>query len=636
MRPEQGRRNAPNANRRSNSGNTRRGNQTSQNSRRRTDSHSVSSQRSRRRPNEVAKRRRKRKFNEALGKFIPVFVAVVLIVVLVGAFYGNKLIERYRYSGKYADLNEYFGVYYDYQVALIINNAKSEEKGVYYKGNYYISQDDVKKIFTNHFYVNTDEQIALYTTQDEIIRAELNQSDNFCYYKGDEKRELECAPVITNDGKVYFSFDYLELFVDFTAQKFDNPKRMVIYTEDTTLEKATINKETKVRYRGGVKSDILKDMEENDTIFILEEMEDWAKVQTTDGFIGYVEIKRYDKSGTEGISIDRCEIPLEYTPITSEGKINMAFHQLFDVNASDFSDVPTDAGINVVAPTVFRTTDEEGTIKATVNAKYVQNAHNAGVQVWGVWTDVDSEANISGVFSSFNKRQEFINQMITMTKENGLDGINLDFEKISSDSGAEWAEFLRELSVATHKEGIVLSVDNYAPTASTVHYNRAVQGQVCDYVIVMGYDEHWASGGVAGSVASINFVEDGIVNTIDAGVPANKIINAVPFYTRVWKTKDSNVTADTMGMAKTADWCTECGVELNWDDTTCQYYGEKEMNNIIYQVWMEDAKSLEAKLSVMEAHNCAGVAEWKLGFDTPEAWGVIKNYLGIASEEAGE
>ena len=217
--------------------------------------------------------------------------------------------------------------------------------------------------------------------------------------------------------------------------------------------------------------------------------------------------------------------------------------------------------------------------------------------------------------------------MISMTKEAGLDGINLDLEKIPSDSGADWAEFLRELSVATHKEGIVLSVDNYAPTASTIHYNRGVQGDTCDYIIVMGYDEHWASGGVAGSVASIGFVEDGIVNTIDSGVPAEKIINAVPFYTRVWKTKDATVTADTMGMASTAAWCEEYGVELNWNDETCQKYGEKEMNGTLYQVWLEDAQSIEAKLSVMDAHGCAGVAEGKLGFDTREAWDVIGEYL---------
>lgn len=616
MRPEQGRR-TPQGERRSAGSANNRNYKSSRNPRRRV-----------RRPNEVAKRRRRRKFNEALGKIIPVFVAVVLIAVVVTGFYGSKLLERYKYSNDEADLNEYFGIYHDYQVAMVINNTKVEEKAVYYKNAYYLSQDDTKKYFTNHFYVNIDEQMALYTTQDEIIRADLNQPSDFCYYKGDEKRELNCAPVITNDGKTYFSIDFLKLFVDFNIEKYDEPRHLVIYTEDKTLDKAVISKDTNVRYRGGVKSDILKAVSEGDTVYVLEEMEDWAKVQTTDGFIGYVEIKRYDKAGSAPITIEKCEIPLEYTPITFDGKINMAFHQLFDASGSDFSDVPKDAGINVVAPTVFRITDDEGSIKSIVNSNYVNNAHNAGVKVWGVWTDVDNDVNMSSMLHTFDSRSTLINNIVSLTTENNLDGINLDFEKIPSDSGSDWAEFLKELSVKTHQAGLVLSVDNYAPTASTVHYNRGVQGKVCDYVVVMGYDEHWASGGVAGSVASIGFVQDGIANTISSGVPAEKLINAVPFYTRVWKTKDGNVTADTMGMGSSADWCAKNGVELNWNDETCQKYGEKEMGGTLYQVWLEDYESLEAKLSVMEAQNVAGVAEWKLGLETSDAWSAILNYLG--------
>ncbi|MCR4648615.1 MAG: chitinase [Lachnospiraceae bacterium] len=623
MRPEQSRRNSSNEVRRRSSS----GERNSMDAGRVRKTRTRRRIKSRKRPNEVARRRRKRKFFESLGKVIPVFVAIALIIGLVSFFYGKELVEKYRYSGKYADLQEYFGVLHDYQVAMIVDNAKVEEKAVFYKNNYYLSEDDVKHFFTDHFYVNINEQNAFYTTQDVIVRADLNQSEDFCYYYGDEKRELGCAPVITNDGKTYFSLDYLKIFVSMKVDIYDNPKRMVIYTKDTSLQKAEINKDTQVRYRGGVKSDILKDVKVGDTVYVLEEMEDWAKVQTTDGFIGYAEIKKYDKKSSEGVSVEQCSIPLEFTPIKTDGRINMAFHQLFDANASDFTDVPADAGINVISPTFFRVGDNDGTIKSVVNNRYIENAHNAGVKVWALWTDVDDEVDLSVMLSSYEKRKQFIDSMITLTKENNIDGINLDFEKIPSSAGKDWAEFLRELSVETHKEGIVLSVDNYAPTASTLHYARDVQGQVCDYVVVMGYDEHWASGGVAGSVASIGFVQEGISKTIDCGVSPDKIVNAIPFYTRVWKTKDGSVTCDTMSMQSTAEWCTECGVELNWDDGTCQYYGEKEMNSILYQVWMEDPESIKAKLSVMEAQGCAGVAEWKLGFDTPEAWAVIQEYL---------
>lgn len=578
-----------------------------------------------------ARRKRKRRLLEALGKIIPVIVALVLIVAIVGIFYGNKLIERYKYSGKYADLNEYFSITYDYHVGMIVNNVKVDDKAVFYKKNkdtIYLSVDEVKKYFTDRFYFNVDEEMAYYTTGTDIIKAPMNQADNYCYYFGDEQRSLENAPVITNDGKTYVSLEYLKIFCDFKADVYDEPKRLVLYTEETSLEKAVINKETKVRYRGGVKSDILEDMNEGDTVYVLEEMEDWAKVQTTDGFIGYVEIKRYDKKGEELVSLDASQVPLNYSPIKFDAKINMAFHQVFDKNASDFtSDIANTKGVNIVAPTWFRITDSDGTFTGIPNTNYVQNAHNAGVKVWAVWTDVDSDVDLSKTFHTYERRQNIINTMISETTANGIDGINLDMEKIPSAAGDDWGEFLKELSVATHKAGIVLSVDNYAPTASTLHYNRGIQGDVCDYVVIMGYDEHWSTSDTAGSVASIGFVEDGITNTINCGVPEEKIINAIPFYTRVWKTKDDNVTSETLSMITSTKWVQDNGFDMQWDDVTCQYYGEKEMKSTLYQIWLEENESIAAKLSVMDAHNCAGVAEWKLGLETPEVWDAIEEYL---------
>lgn len=574
------------------------------------------------------KRRRKKKMARTLGKVIPFVAALLLIVLIVGGVYGAKIVEKYSYSGDYADKNDYFEVFYDYQVALVINNEKMSEKGVHYKNTNYLSEEDVKKFFTDNFYINTDEQEILYATQNQIVKAKLNQTDNFTYYEGEEAKSLKSAPAITNDGEAYISMEYLQLFADFSATYFEDPSRLIIYTEDKSLETAEINKDTKVRYRGGVKSDILEDMTAGDTVYVLEELEDWVKVQTKNGYIGYVEMKRLGNRGSETVNVEKAQIALDYSSISFDGKINMAFHQVFDANASDFtSDVTSAKSLNVIAPTWFRFADNDGNIKSVANSNYVANAHNAGVKVWAVWTDVDTDVDLLSIFHSSEKRRNLINTMIAKTTEYGIDGINLDLEKIPSEAGEDWGEFLKELSIETHKAGIVLSVDNYAPTASTTHYKRDIQGNTCDFVIVMGYDEHWATSTEAGSVASIGFVEDGIVNTNKCGVPMNKIINAVPFYTRVWKTKDGSVSSDTLGIRSAQNWCNEYGIELNWSDEACQYYGEKEMNGTLYQIWLEDDKSLEAKMSVMESQGVAGVAEWKLGLEPESVWDVIANYI---------
>ncbi|MFI3215168.1 MAG: glycosyl hydrolase family 18 protein, partial [Eubacteriales bacterium] len=143
----------------------------------------------------------------------------------------------------------------------------------------------------------------------------------------------------------------------------------------------------------------------------------------------------------------------------------------------------------------------------------------------------------------------------------------------------------------------------------------------------MGYDEHWGSGGVAGSVASIGFVEDGITQTLEE-VPANKVINGIPFYTRVWKTdSEGEVTSDALGMVDAATFITKYNVPTVWDEVTCQNYGEITMNGILYQVWMEDEQSIEVKLTIMDKHEIGGVAAWKLGFEDTSIWNLIAEYV---------
>ena len=193
-------------------------------------------------------------------------------------------------------------------------------------------------------------------------------------------------------------------------------------------------------------------------------------------------------------------------------------------------------------------------------------------------------------------------------------------------AGAAGNDTLRELSLACHARDLVLSVDNYVPKEFNKHYHRAEQGVICDYVIIMGYDEHGTFSTEAGSVASIGYVTDGIERTLQE-VPAEKVINGIPFYTRIWTTENGTLTSQAVGMRQAADFVSNHGIQLNWDDITCQNYGEKQEGSKFHQVWMEDDESIAAKLSAMQHHGLAGVAAWKLGFDTPSVWDTIGAYL---------
>ena len=572
------------------------------------------------------KRKRKKQRQAMLAKAIPVVIAIVLIIAIVGIFYGETLIESVYYTSERVDLYQYFELVESDDVAMMMQDAHVDEKAKLVDGNCYFDMATVEKYFTDRFYVNYEEGIVLYTTEKEIYKTYIGE-EFASYIVGGAENALSCPAAIMIGEELYLSADFVKIFANFSYEYFAEPNRMMIYTEWASRQSATIDKETKLRYQGGVKSPILKDLAEGETVYVLEVMETWTKVITEDGFIGYVENKRLVEGDMVAQTPVNDAIVLNYQSISREGKINMAFHQVFAQGANSTYDayMAETKGVNVIAPTWFRVLDNEGTIESIASSEYVIKAHNKGIEVWAVVTDVDYEVEIGAILASSEKRAAMVDTLISYALQYSLDGINIDFETVGAEYGDDFVQFLRELSIQTHANNIVLSVDNYAPTASTLYYGRAEQGLVADYVVVMGYDEHWSSSDVAGSVASINFVENGIQNTMEE-VPAEKIINAIPFYTRLWKTEGGDVSCETIGMDMAQNWIDTNGVEMYWDNETCQYYGEIQKDNVLYQIWMEEEESIQVKLNVMEANNIAGVAEWKLGFENASVWDVIEAY----------
>lgn len=576
---------------------------------------------------EVKRKKKKQKQMKAmLAKAIPVVVAIVLIIAIVGIFYGNTIIDSVYYTSERVDLNQHYGLVKSDDVAIILQDVGVDEKAKLVDGNCYFDMETVNCYFTNRFYVNTEEGIVLYTTEKDIYRTQIGQDYSFYVVSGEEKPLSHPAAVLI-DEEVYLSADYVKLFANFSYEYFEEPNRMTIYTEWNSRQSASIKKETRLRYKGGVKSPILKDLAEDDVVYVLDEMEKWSKVITEDGFIGYVENKRLEYGEMVAQTPVNDAVELNYQSISREHKINMAFHQVFSQSANSTYDsyMANVKGVNVIAPTWFRIKDNEGTVESIASSEYVIKAHNKDIEVWAVVTDVDYEVDLGAILSSGEKRANLIHTLISYAQQYSLDGLNIDFETVGAGYGDDFSQFLRELSIQTHANNIVLSVDNYAPTASSMHYNRTEQGLVADYVIVMGYDEHWGGSQTAGSVASIDFVESGIQKTMEE-VPAEKIINAIPFYTRLWKTEGGTVSSEAIGMDTAKAWLERNAVEVYWDNETCQYYGEIQMDNVLYQIWLEEEESIQVKLNVMNANGIAGVAEWKLGFERDSVWDCIENY----------
>ncbi len=577
-----------------------------------------------------------------MKKLIPVITAIVLIVVVVAISAGAKIIEKYSYSKERADLEEYFGIDREDEAAIVLQDERVEEKAKLIGGVYYFDMATVHKYFNDRFYEDENEQLLLYTLPEDTVRVEIGSSS---YTTEDGAADMGYPIAVYGAGPdgssevLYIAADYVKLFADFSYEAFTEPNRMQVYTERPEgRREGRIIKKTAVRYQGGVKSPILTDLEEGDTVIVLEEMENWSKVKTADAFIGYVENKRMDV----GIGMAETDIQPqpaakpefinpEYTSLTRDYKINLGWHVVAGTAGNDtlISAVENTKGLNVISPTWFALTDSEGNFSSFASSDYVKRAHDMGMEVWGLidnFTNKDA-VNTYELLSYTGKRAYLIENLVNTALEYGMDGINVDFESISQDAGPHFVQFIRELSVACRKNGLVLSVDNYVPTGDTNHYNREEQGVFADYVIIMGYDEHYSGSPEAGSVASIGFVESGIKRTVEQ-VPAEKVINALPFYTRIWKSEGANLTSEAVGMEMAEQFTSNHNMEMRWDEAACQNYGETTEGGVLYQVWLEDEQSIEAKLGIMQKYNIGGVAAWRLGFEKPSIWDVINDYLG--------
>lgn len=560
-------------------------------------------------------------------KIIPIVIAIVLIIIIGGVTVGSRILEKYSYSKERADLNAYYGITGSQEAAIVLQDEIVEEKARISDGICYLDMATIHKYLNDRFYVDGGEGLLLYTLPEDIVRNSIGSSVKETA-QGSE--ELGYTAAIWEGDTLYVALDYIKQYTNFSYQLFTDPYRIQLTTEWPSYEVASISKNTQVRVKGGVKSEILTDVQKGDQVFVLEQMETWSKVKTADSVIGYVENKRLTGIRSEQpIPVTDYQEP-EYTSLTRDHKINLGWHVVASAGGNDtFNSVTANAGnLNVISPTWFKLCDNEGGYTSFASADYVQKAHDRGLEVWALIENIEYKDSISmyEILSSTTTRQKLIDSLMNDLITYGIDGINVDFEQLSMDCGEHFVEFIRELSAACRKNGKVLSVDNYVPRDFNDYYDRKEQGIVADYVIVMGYDEHYAGSKEAGSVASIDYVEDGIAQTVKE-VPAEKVINAIPFYTRIWETTGDGISSQAVDMVTAEQFISNHGITAEWDETTCQNYGEYTSGDSRYQVWLEDADSIKVKLNVMENYGIGGVAEWRLGFEKPEIWDVIGEYL---------
>ncbi|UEA98048.1 glycosyl hydrolase family 18 [Lachnospira eligens] len=552
-------------------------------------------------------------------KRIVIVAAFVILIVVMAAMF---MIVRYTPTKEKMNGYVFFNLDKSTDKTMVIIDGKQySDTGVVTDGRHYLPQEFVADNINAGFYYDKESQAVLYSDSSYMY---TYMSGKNVYTDDTGKTYNTDYPVVIDiNGECFIAWEYIAEHTDCEYAYGSEPERINISIERENKQCVTVKKKSAVRYRGGIKSPVLEYVQKGDRLVYEDDLDDWIKVTTATGYTGY--IKKTEASDTfEYIREEKNYETHNYN--MKDDKVTLAWFQVSGVagNSGIDNNIATASGVNVLAPTWYSVTDSSGSMSCYASAGLVNKMHQRGTDVWALVSDFDTNVDFAALYSSKKARTNMVNTLINDAEKYGFDGINLDFENIKSAYAKDYLQFVRELSIACERKGLVLSTDNYKPEAYNRCYNLKEQSRFVDYVIVMAYDEHYA-GTDAGSVASLPFVKEAVEATVQL-VGKEHVIAGIPFYTRIWTTTDGNTTSRAVGMQAAVDQLNSDGQVALWNDDCGQYVASYTVGNSTRQIWFEEEKSIEAKMQIIQENNVAGVAGWKLGLEKSSVWSVISKY----------
>lgn len=547
-----------------------------------------------------------------------IFKIIVVAIVLLAAIFVIKI------AGNYKN-NDIVG-----KVNLIINNSNvtadlKQDVFVDENGVIYIAKEDIENFFDNYIYY--DEKYNQIITGSSTKIANMVVGENSATVNSAEVKLK--SPVIEKENKYFIPFSELKSVYNVDIEYINN--RVVVDSLDKKYQIATVAKDISIKSKPTSLSRTVDKIKAGDAVVISNRKDDlvksgWKKIRTSNGSLGYVKEDNLGKINT--IRDDMVETS------KVEGKVSLAWEYFSDYGSAPERSGAMD-GVNVVSPTFFRLEQlGKGNVKenvGTAGINYINWAHNNGLKVWAMISNESMLDTTSEIMNDYKLRNKLINNIVNLVVKYNLDGINIDFENMYMEDKAMFNRFLIELEPRLNEMGKVLTVDVTAPDGSetwSMCFDRNTISKVADYIIFMAYDQYGASSNKEGTTAGCDWVEANITKFLgQEGVNPDKLVLAVPFYTRLWKEANGKVSSETVDL-KDVDKVIPANVEKKWNDNLKQYYIEYTQNGAVYKMWIEDLKSISAKLDLINKYKLAGAAYWEKDRESPEVWDIVKEKLG--------
>ena len=513
------------------------------------------------------------------------------------------------------------------QVAIMYGYELQQATGLMEDGEVYLPCAFVQTILNRRFYWDQKEEILSYVLPEKVRRIRLGD-------EGSGGKKL----FVFSDGKPFLSADLVLEYTDVRLERFTDGEVKRVFIMEPPEEDAVADTKGKTALRAGKswRRLITAEVPKGARLRLIpdhpgagegtKEDQKWQRVMADSGVTGYV-LKSHLKNEHQEAYEDSF-VPAEYPSLSLGKPVVLGWHQVSVPQANKYLGEAIGSAdcLNVVSPTWFTLKGNEGEFESRASSLYVEEAHKAGLQVWALVDNLDESVTLGTLLERTSVRQKLIDGLMEEAEKCGCDGINLDFELLRKDAVDQYLEFVREMYAACREKNLILSVDVPNFASYNWHYTREELAVFCDYIINMGYDEH-TSGDSAGSTASIGFFREGLEETLEE-VPAEKLVGGVPFYTRVWRVSGGKTTSEAMTMKGAAEWVKKNQVELVWDEDLGQYFGAKgDGEGGERRIWMEEARSMELKVSALREYGTAGIACWRLGQETEDIWEVIGGFL---------
>ena len=490
----------------------------------------------------------------------------------------------------------------------------------------YLSEPDIANFFDKYIYEDKETN-KIITTYDKKI-AEIGYDENVININGSDKQIY--AHAIEKDGVTYLPVSEMADVYDIEIANIPETKVITMDSLDREQKRAIVNKNTSVKSSTNFISRTVDRVEKGEAVIVVSSENGYSRIRTSDGKLGYIKSKRLENEFTIRENMeDEKQI---------NGKVNLTWDYYSEyASAPDRSGTTID-GVNVVSPAFFYI-DENGNFEENIGSNgenYIQWAHNNGYKVWPMVSNAvaanESLDIVSRIMNSYTLRKELIENIVNACVEYGLDGINIDFENMKSEDKDMYSRFIIELTPRLKEIGMVTSVDVTAPDGSdtwSLCFDRHVLGDVADYIIFMAYDQNGVSSTKPGTNAGYNWIQLNLRKFLQTEeIEPEKLILAVPFYTRLWTTNSAGELIDktTVSMKNISSVIPE-GTQIKWDDELKQNYAEFTDGDNINQIWIEDVDSLKAKISLIKENNLAGVASWEKDMETDDVWQMFKTEL---------